>query len=503
MKVLLDTNIIIHREASTVVNEDIGILFRWLDDLHHTKCVHPLSVTELQRHADEKTRRTLTAKIGSYHVLQTAAPLDDEVRRLAAEMDSTENDKTDSALVNELFCGRVDLLVTEDRRLLEKASRLGLGEKAFTIDAYLEKANAENPQLRDYGVLAVRKEVIGTLDVTDSFFDSLRDDYPGFVRWFNGKAEEPAYVCRSDGALSAFLYLKVEDRLTDYSDITPLLTPKKRLKLGTFKVSLNGFRLGERFLKIAFDNALDVGADELYVTTFSRRIEQQRLVALIEEFGFRKHGEKTSSAGREDVYVRDFSRHAESQTPSLTYPYMSAGANVFLVPIYEQYHTELFPDSILRTESPADFVENEPHRNAIRKVYISRSIERNLIPGDIVVFYRTGGYYRGVVSTLGIVEDVVLDIPNESSFVQLCRRRSVFTDAQLSEHWNYRQNSRPFIVNFLYAYSLPRRINLKRLIEMHIVRDIESAPRGFTPITQPQLQAILEESKSDARIVVG
>ena len=33
MKVLLDTKIVIHREAATIINEDIGILFRWLDNL--------------------------------------------------------------------------------------------------------------------------------------------------------------------------------------------------------------------------------------------------------------------------------------------------------------------------------------------------------------------------------------------------------------------------------------------------------------------------------------
>ena len=34
MKVLLDTNIIIHREASKVVNQDVGTLFKWLDKCH-------------------------------------------------------------------------------------------------------------------------------------------------------------------------------------------------------------------------------------------------------------------------------------------------------------------------------------------------------------------------------------------------------------------------------------------------------------------------------------
>ena len=50
MRVLLDTNIIIHREASTVVKEEIGVLFNWLDRLHHAKCVHPLTIAEIGKH---------------------------------------------------------------------------------------------------------------------------------------------------------------------------------------------------------------------------------------------------------------------------------------------------------------------------------------------------------------------------------------------------------------------------------------------------------------------
>ena len=60
--------------------------------------------------------------------------------------------------------------------------------------------------------------------------------------------------------------------------------------------------------------------------------------------------------------------------PSLMCDRMGA----LLVPIYPPYHTELLPDSILNTESPADFIEQEPHRNAIRKVYVSRSHFKDL-----------------------------------------------------------------------------------------------------------------------------
>ena len=41
MKVLLDTNIVIHREAATVVDEDIGVLFKWLDTVSYTHLTLP------------------------------------------------------------------------------------------------------------------------------------------------------------------------------------------------------------------------------------------------------------------------------------------------------------------------------------------------------------------------------------------------------------------------------------------------------------------------------
>jgi hypothetical protein len=172
------------------------------------------------------------------------------------------------------------------------------------------------------------------------------------------------------------------------------------------------------------------------------------------------------------------------------------------VPIYPEYHTSLLPDSILKTESPADFIEQEPHRNAIRKVYVGRSIFRELKKGDTIVFYRTGGYYKGVVTTLGIVDGVYRQIRDEAHFISLCRKRSVFTDQELSSHWNYRKGDRPFIVGFLYAYSLPKRPNMKELIENGIIRNVDSAPRGFEQLTAAQFAKIVELSKADTRIVV-
>ncbi|MBK5225431.1 MAG: hypothetical protein JJD96_02520 [Thermoleophilia bacterium] len=502
MRVLLDTNIVIHREASTIIIEDIGVLFRWLDKLHYEKCIHPVTAQELEKHEDPKTRKSIQLKIKNYHVLKTTAPMAPEVDVVSAKYDENDNDENDSRIINELYCERVDILITEDKKIIQKALLLNLAERVFTIDAFLEKVTTENPELSDYRVLSIKKELFGNLDLTDEFFETLKEDYPAFEKWVNKKADEEVYVCYSEGKLIALLYLKVEGEDEDYSDIDPSLSRKRRLKIGTFKVALNGFRLGERFLKIVFDNALRFKVDEIYVTTFNQRIEQQRLINLFEEFGFNFHGYKVSQSGRELVYIRNLKEATNRSTPKRMYPFISTHGHIFIVPIYPKYHTELFPDSILKTESPLDFVENEPHRNAISKVYISRSIERSLEAGDIIVFYRTGGYYKGVITTLGVVEKVITGIPSEEEFIRLCRKRSVFSNEELSKHWNYSAASRPFIVNFVYSYSLPKRINMERLIEMGIIASVYDAPRGFTPISVKNLMDILRECEADESIIV-
>ena len=503
MRTLLDTNIVIHREAATVVRRDIGTLFFWLDKLRCDKCLHPATLAEINKHQDERVRATFQAKLQSYHVLKTVAPLAPAVEQIAAE-DKTENDRNDTLLINELYAERVDILISEDRGIHKKALRLGVGDRVFTIDAYLEKAVAENPDLVDYKVLAVKKVVFGNIDVRADFFDSFRVDYgiKEFDRWFSRKADEPAYVCVEGNDLVAFLYLKVEGTSESYGDIEPTFKPRSRLKIGTFKVELNGYKLGERFLKIIFDNAILQRVQEIYVTIFSRTIEQQRLISLLEDFGFKQHGFKTTANGKEAVYVRDMAAQVDLADPKQTFPYMNSAARAFIVPIYPEYHTSLLPDSILNTESPADFVEQEPHRNAIRKVYVGRSHFRDLRRGDLLVFYRTGGYYKSVVTTLGIVDGVYQKINDEAHFISLCRKRSVFTDKELSAHWNYRPNSRPFIVGFLYAYSLPRRPNMKELIDHGVIRSVDEAPRGFERITAEQFGKILDLAQADPRLIV-
>ena len=501
MKALLDTNIIIHRESgSSAINQDIGILFKWLDKAKYTKCIHPMSVQEIKKNPNKETVKTFDIKMGSYELLPSIAPLSPDLGKIS-DHDKTENDKIDTVLLNELYLERVDILISEDKHIHTKASQLTIANKVFTINSFLEKIASENPDLIDYKVLSVRQKLFADINLSDPFFDSFKEDYPGFEKWFQRKANDKVYVTinKLNNLILSFLFLKREDKDEVYSDIEPIFKPKKRLKIGTFKVVSNGVRLGERFLKIVFDNALANKVDEIYVTIFDKRDEQKRLIELLEEWGFYKWGKKNTG---EFVYVRDFRKSFNVDSPKLTFPFISRKSRFFLVPIYPEYHTELFPDSILRTESPLNFEDNEPYRNAIKKVYVSRSFERNIKRGDILIFYRTGGIYKGVISTICVVDDVVFEFKDEDDFVRTCLKRSVYSEENLRSQWRYNSRNRPFIVSMLYTYSFPERANLKSLIDNNIISGIDDVPRGFKQISLEKFETILKLTATDESFIV-
>lgn len=508
MKALLDTNIIIHRETSNIIDRSIGTLFRWLDKVKYIKCIHKVRIDELMKNSNQQRKETMAVKIDSYEKLVTTAAMDLEVSNAVLSIDQNINDKNDTILLNELYCKRVDIFITEDKKLHKKAKLLKIDDKVFTIDSFLEMVVSENPDLIDYKVLAVKQEYFGNINIKDNFFNTLREDYTGFDSWFNRKAEEKAYITYNDGKLLSFLYLKVENTDELYTNITPAFLPKKRLKIGTFKVESNGVRLGERFLKIIFDNAIQNKVEEIYVTIFEKRSDQVRLINLLEDWGFVKYGKNRDEG--EIVFIKNMQKQFNIYDPQKSFPFISTSTNCFLIPIYPKYHTELLPDSFLSTESPTDFIENEPHRNALKKIYISRSIKCDIKTGDILIFYRTApagknAYHHSVITTIGIVQNKIENIVDEKTFIQKARKRSIFTDSYLKEFWNHNLKYRPFLIYFLSVYSFEKghRLNRKQLLDLGILTGEDNEIRGLKKITNKQFLTILQETKTNENYIIN
>jgi len=208
-RVLLDTNIIIHREASTVINNNIGTLFRWLDRLKYTKCVHPITLDEIRKHKDPIILKAMSIKLKSYEILKTEAPLAPEIAYIIKTLDKDQNDINDSRLLNELISKRIDILITEDIQVHEKAERLNLSHLVYSIESFLQKVADEYPELIDYKVLSIIKDYFGNINLSDEFFDSFKEDYAGYKDWFNRKSDQICYVCKQQDKIRAFLYIKI------------------------------------------------------------------------------------------------------------------------------------------------------------------------------------------------------------------------------------------------------------------------------------------------------
>ena len=384
MRVLLDTNIIIYRENKKMTNYSIGHLFRWLDKLKYDKLIHPLTKKEIAQYQYADPAEAMTLKLDAYQELKTQAPMAAQVATLAATTDKNENDRVDTSLLNEVYQGRVDLRL--------KAELLGLGHKVLSINAFLTIVTSENPDLIEYKALAVQKVPMGTLNVNNEFFDSLRNAYAGFDAWFSRKCDEDVYICRDDtGQLLGFLYLKVENTEENYSDISPCFQPKKRLKIGTFKVVATGFRLGERFIKIILDNAIEQNVDEVYVTLFENRPELETLAMLLSRWGFENHGTKISTG--ETVLTKQMRQYFPELSPRQNFPNLIYGVQKFILPILPQYHTSLLPDSILRNE-------NEKLHIAMHcKRYIYHFRQKGISAPETLLYF-TEPEYQAMLGTL-------------------------------------------------------------------------------------------------------
>lgn len=498
MRVLLDTNIIIYRENKKMTNYSIGHLFRWLDRLKYDKLIHPLTKKEIAEYQYADPAEAMTLKLDAYQELKTQAPMATKVAALFATTDKNENDRIDTALLNEVYQERVDLLITEDKRLRRKAELLDLGHKVLSINAFLTVATSENPDLVEYKALAVQKVTIGSLDVHNEFFDSLRNAYVGFDTWFSRKCDEDAYICKDDiGQLLGFLYLKTENAEESYSDISPHFQPKKRLKVGTFKVVATGFRLGERFIKIILDNAIERNVDEVYVTLFEDRTELETLAMLLCRWGFENYGTKTSTGER--VLTKQMRQYFPELSPRQNFPNLIYGVQKFILPILPQYHTSLLPDSILQNENENDFLAKTPYRYALQKAYISFAPERNIKSGDIVVFYRNGvqgnAGHTAVLTSVAIVEEALSDFASKEEYMSHVQNRSVFTNNELEQFWRKHRGNQ-IVLKFVFMKSFVKRPILKFLWDTDII-SYPNGPRPFTRISDEQFKMILSEAQTD------
>lgn len=338
----------------------------------------------------------------------------------------------------------------------------------------------------------LRIEKFKDIALADPFFDTLKSDYPGFAVWFANKASNDAFTFNAEGGgLDGFLYLKEETG--PVTDVQPNLAAAHRLKIGTFKINPHGTRLGERFMKRAFDTAVEVGAEALYVTVFEKH---KALVQLFIRYGFVKVGAKSSAIGEDEAV---YERRLDQVVGDVVFDYPRIPIQKdrhFVLSLYPQWHSRLLPDSLLKTEN-ASILKDVSHTNSIHKIYLTamQGVDQ-LKRGDTLLIYRTaeGGsaYHTSVVTSLCVVEELshISHYATEQAFLGYCEPYSIFTEAELRTF--YKTKKYPWVIRFSYNLALSKRPNRKALLE-----DVGLAANtywGFFQLSTDQLKSILKQS---------
>jgi hypothetical protein len=341
------------------------------------------------------------------------------------------------------------------------------------------------------------------INLDDPFFNSLKADYVEFSDWFATKSKNTALVLYNDTAgIEGFLFCKFEQGPGD--DTCPPLPNTQHMKVGTFKFNPMQTRRGDRYLKKIFDYALahDSSVEDIYVTVFGQK--HQYLADLFQRYGFEQYAKKTTRNGTEDVLLRNLAKRTGDVDKD--YPFVPTnGNNKFLLGIRHDFHTKLFPDSRLFSESP-NIVKDISHSNSIHKIYIcAMDGVLQFQRGDAIVIYRMGdgqgaAEYRAVATSLCVVEDVhhLNSYKDENDFVDSCVKFSVFSDYELRKI--YRDKKYPYIINFTYNVALPKRPIRKSLIEDAGLN--RNDYWGVMPLSDQQFNDIIRISELDSKFLI-
>lgn len=481
-KILLDTNILIYREDNSIVDTKVSKLFRLLYDSNDFRIhIHPMSFKDVQRQKDEKLRAITLSKIKTYPVLDDP-PIAPEGFHVLVGCRRKPNDVIDNNLLYAVKRNCVSFLVTNDRGLLAKAKLIGLGDRVLDIEEAISLFSPEQSK-NVFVPVTVNYGYFYNLDLASRFFDSLRESYPEFDTWFKKKAETGQrcyYTIDDNGEIGSFLAIKEQSDEIE-SDFDEQLEPGLKIKISTLKVSDRGKHIGERLLKIAFDEAARAGAGQIFITVFEE--QQEELVNLLLEYGFRKrtvkrHVKPDGDTSCESVYVNIIDEYG--------YPSVDWSRDSFIVPIQPQYHHKLFPDAEKISQlSFNDYLFSNPYSNAIKKAYVCNANIKSIKSGDILFFYASRKI-KGVTA-VGIVDDVFTSFDSIDDILSIAKKRTVYERNELAEKY---PSANSKVIMFKHYMTLDEPISFKELMENKI---INGSIQSIINVDTYRMKALIEK----------
>lgn len=475
---LIDTNVIIHLEDNKAV-EPAFSAFTSLAAKHKVDIfVHDAARDDIGRDTDIVRRKISLSKLDKFQRLEKVRGLTKEELRTEFGSLARPNDVVDATLLHAINIGAADFLVTQDRGLHDRARRHSaeLGRRILYVADAVQLLRTTFEPI-ETPVRYVEEVSAHTIPLSDSIFDSLREDYAGFDTWWTEKCVKQHRSCWivDDDGVAGILVRK--DETSQNTDATQKFS--KILKICTFKVrpEKRGFKIGELLLKKAFWFAQRNRYNLIYITTFEN---QDSLIDLLEYFGFIHTATKDDG---ERIYEKSMSSnalspaigHSRFDVHRLNYPrfIIDNDTEAFGIPIREDYRDVLYPD--LRQPVQLDLFDplgkgSGPKRpgNTIRKVYLCRSPSNLGTAGALLLFYKGKSIHppSQAVTAIGIFEDFQL-AKSTRELMLMTGGRSVYSEKDL-ENWAAAPDRPVKVINYLLAAYAEPAVPLNQLKQLNI-----------------------------------
>ncbi|MBA3986454.1 MAG: hypothetical protein H0X63_07780, partial [Flavobacteriales bacterium] len=432
-----------------------------------------------------------------YTPMPNPAALTEEFKNIVGQ--KKVNDEVDNIQLFQVQKGYVDYFITEDKGIKEKAKKINLTGKVLSIEdglTLLKKLHylviPQHPLLEECSVREVESEI------DQPFFDSLREGYMAFNDWFLKCSREnrKCYLLRVENKITALL---IYHREKPSSHGLPNISADV-IKMCTLKVdeTVFGYRLGELFLNKMFELCIRSSVKYLYLTVFPHHVH---LINLLSKYGFIRD-EFTNKEGKtENRIIKSFIKPLKiNETNSIiSHPfYTDNGVNKFVIPINPKFYYTLFKDGSFRSKTLFDATESslsEIEGNTISKAYLCKSKSLSMKKGDLLLFY--GSKSIGSIEPIGVLDEVIYT-KDINLICEKVKRKTVYSDTDLSEMANGKKDVTVLIFRLLYYLEKP--------IKQKEIKLLESYNNKFQTITllkETDYNSLKQKKHFDERYIIN
>ena len=241
MNILLDTNIIIPLEdTSKILDSSFAELRKLSAEQSHCLYIHPMQLEDINRDKNQERREIVLSRLKQYSKIENPPILSDQECHELGLSQSNDNDKVDNNVLFALYRGAAHLLVTNDEGIHRKASKIGLQDKVYRLEQFLLLLRRYTTIPFSFDYTGVKERFLYEIDKNQPFFESLRQSYDGFDRWFQKCAENSAYLI-ADECFNDFLLDAEQHSLSGLLEAFPCLI---LLRAYTKMFAVPGVRFG-------------------------------------------------------------------------------------------------------------------------------------------------------------------------------------------------------------------------------------------------------------------